>query len=268
MRWTTATRTTRQLSSAPPNMHHTPGELIARHIVVQWRAVPTAGRVSSRMNGFFESVPGRSQPEKRSRYRFPAWIAPPSGTLPGIAPLELVLARTEFAAVCVKYVAAYPCGFQIDLVTMTFNGDLAPLTFDFGPSPSVTPPLRTSLMETLRFGFQFADGSKATNLEGSDAQSYEKPSGPVLRPGGGGGGLRHWHQILWAWPLPPSGPLWLVCEWPAAKIALTRHELDAQLILDAASRAQVLSSEDHLPFADPPQRPGQFPRAGGTGAAG
>jgi hypothetical protein len=37
-----------------------------------------------------------------------------------------------------------------------------------------------------------------------------------------------------------AGPLSLVCEWPAAGIALTRVEIDAQTILDAADRAQVL----------------------------
>jgi hypothetical protein len=31
-----------------------------------------------------------------------------------------------------------------------------------------------------------------------------------------------------------------VCEWPAAGIELTRHEIDAQNILDAAGRAQTL----------------------------
>jgi hypothetical protein len=51
---------------------------------------------------------------------------------------------------------------------------------------------------------------------------------------------------MWVWPLPPAGRLALVCEWPAAGILLTRHEIDAQLILDAASRAQRLFADDEL----------------------
>jgi len=39
----------------------------------------------------------------------------------------------------------------------------------------------------------------------------------------------------------------LACEWPAMNVPLTRHELDAQTILDAAKRAQVIFSNDHLP---------------------
>jgi len=31
-----------------------------------------------------------------------------------------------------------------------------------------------------------------------------------------------------------------VCEWPAASIPLTRHEIEAQVVLDAAARAQEI----------------------------
>jgi hypothetical protein len=37
-----------------------------------------------------------------------------------------------------------------------------------------------------------------------------------------------------------------VCEWPAAGIPLTRHEIDAQLVLDAVSRAQQLFTDEQL----------------------
>jgi hypothetical protein len=91
--------------------------------------------------------------------------------------------------------------------------------------------------EMLRIGVQFADGSKATNTS-EFHHGDGPPPAPVLRTGGGGGGDRSWHQNEWVWPLPPPGPLTFVCEWPAAGIALTRSEIDAQLILDAADRAQ------------------------------
>ena len=52
------------------------------------------------------------------------------------------------------------------------------------------------------------------------------------------------------WPLPPPGPLTLVCEWPAMQLPLTCSELDAQTILDAADRAQVI-----FPDEDPPEPP-------------
>jgi len=55
---------------------------------------------------------------------------------------------------------------------------------------------------------------------------------------------------MFLWPLPPPGRLALVCEWPAAGIPLTRTDIDAGAIHEAAQRAQVIF-EDH-PRADAP----------------
>ena len=41
-------------------------------------------------------------------------------------------------------------------------------------------------------------------------------------------------MTFWVWPLPPAGPLVFVCEWPKYRIPLTRKEIDAGLIRDAA----------------------------------
>lgn len=69
------------------------------------------------------------------------------------------------------------------------------------------------------------------------------------RGGGGGGG--NWSQTYWVWPLPPPGSLVLACEWPALDIPLTRCEIDAQPIREAATRAQVVFSDAHLPERPP-----------------
>ena len=41
-------------------------------------------------------------------------------------------------------------------------------------------------------------------------------------------------------PLPPDGPLHLVCVWPAEGLALTRAEIEAAPIREAAARAETL----------------------------
>jgi hypothetical protein len=74
----------------------------------------------------------------------------------------------------------------------------------------------------------------------------QAPAGPVLSLGGGGGGDGNWRQSIWIWPLPPPGRLTFVCQWPEANIELTSNDIGAQLILDAATRAQVIFS-DALP---------------------
>jgi hypothetical protein len=69
---------------------------------------------------------------------------------------------------------------------------------------------------------------------------------PVV--GGGGGG--RFHQGYWVSPLPPPGPIALVCEWPAAGISLARYELDAQLLVDAAERARAIFPDERRVLRD------------------
>lgn len=204
------------------------------------------------MSEFFEPPPPSPEPDEPERYRPPPWISAPQGTLPGVVALELVLARTDQVAVCVSRISAYPSGFELQLLVIADqSSELDPMLF--GATHHFHHQARKAEAaipdEMLRFGVQFADGAKATNT-GGDGPLWdldEKPSAPVMNTGGGGGGDGNWHQDVWVWPLPPPGPLTLVCQWPAAGIALTRQEIDAQLILDAASHAQIIFSDEHLP---------------------
>jgi hypothetical protein len=186
------------------------------------------------MGAFFESPPPPPRPEPE-RIDVPEWFGPPRGTLPGALALDLVLARTDRVAVCITRIGAYPTGFEFDLRTFAavVDEELDPLLFEGRRRHrGGLPP------EMLRVGVQFADGRKATNV--SEDYGGERPDGPVLNSHGGGGGGGDWHQTMWVWPLPPAGPLVFACEWPQVGIALTRHELDAQVVRDAAGRAQAL----------------------------
>ncbi len=177
----------------------------------------------------------------------PPWLGAPVGALPGVVAFEQVLAQTERVAVCVTRLAAYPTGFEFDLVTMVADdqADLDPMLFHryhhlHRATAEGIPP------ELLRLGVQFPDGSKATNTGGFHHDT-QPPKGPVMQAGGGGGGGGSWSQTQWIWPLPSPGAVVLVCEWPAMNIPLTRNEIDGQTILDAAARAQVIFSDEHLP---------------------
>ena len=92
----------------------------------------------------------------------------------------------------------------------------------------------------LRFGVQFADGRKATNLDRPSYDPEHEPDRPVLSEHGGGGGGSAWDMEYWVWPLPPAGPFAFVCEWPGRGIAESRTEIDAAAILEAAGRAVTL----------------------------
>jgi hypothetical protein len=115
--------------------------------------------------------------------------------------------------------------------------------------------------DMLRFGIQFADGRKATNVGESFPWSPEHlPEGPTLSRRGGGGGDHEWHQGFWTWPLPPPGELLFVCEWPAKQVELTTTSIDAEVILSAVARTQEL-----WPAPDLPERP---PPSGASGQSG
>jgi hypothetical protein len=174
----------------------------------------------------------------------PAWLGPPHNVLPGIAPLELILARTDQTVVAIASIQAYPTGFDFTLSlrlrTVSVREDQQ-LPHLFGPIVEADPLPD----EFLRFGVQFADGRKATNLDRPpyDPQG-QAPDPPVLNQHGGGGGGSAWDIEHWVWPLPPAGPLAFVCEWPGRGIAESRVEIDAGLILEAAGRAVTLWPED------------------------
>lgn len=167
----------------------------------------------------------------------PPWTGPPCGVLPGAAALEVIVAANERAGVYLGRCAAYPTGFEIDIRVL-----LAPEAEDLDPSLGGIhrrPGHASTYDSMVRFGIEFADGRKVTNV-GDRGHWADEPEGPVLWGMGGGGGGGRWHQDFWVWPLPPAGPVWFVCEWPAAGIQLSRVEVDGQLILDAASRSREL----------------------------
>jgi hypothetical protein len=164
-------------------------------------------------------------------------------------PLGETIARNDKAVIGVAGGLVYTTGFELRFYVFTPE-----------PVPDLEPFDRQALEEGelppefLRVGLEYSDGSKLMNtnprrLPGEDEGDVD--SGPTMRPQRGTGWYREWHHDFWCWPLPPSGPLQLICEWPQMEIPLTRREVDAQLILDASARAEeIFPSADFLTRAD------------------
>ncbi len=183
---------------------------------------------------FFEPPPPPPEPED---HRQPEWIGPPDNVLGVAVPLELLLARTAEVAVGVTCALAYPNGisFSLSVRRRTARRPHA------GPDPFFDHHSHRGgelPADVFRFGFELADGSKVTNVVGFPA--FDQTPERVLIQRGGSGGERTWDVEYWLWPLPPSGPLTVVCEWPSEGIELTRVEIDVAPLLDAASRSEAL----------------------------
>ena len=208
------------------------------------------------MSDFFEPPPPLP-PERRIRERRRAvWEGPPHGTLPGVVPLELLLARGEVAVVYISRLSAYPTGLEFDLLAIAAPDEkghaLDPMLSGWNGHRLRRRAAGSEISdEMLRFGVEFADGRRATNTSGGGfPRSDTEPAGPVLNRGSGGGGGGRWHagHVPLA-PFHRAGSCSCVSGPPRGS-PLTRTEIDARAIHEAAQRAQVIF-DDH-PEADAP----------------
>lgn len=184
------------------------------------------------------------------------------------APVEatLLIAKTEGVGVGVTNLLAFPTGLKLRVIAFARRSGGPELRFEDvgGWGPQRARRIREDQAlpdEMLRFGIQFADGGKATAVR-DDGPIFGpgRPDGPVLMTRGGGGDGRTWHEDYWLWPLPPPGPLAFVCEWPAYGIGLTRVEIEAEQVREAAANALAIWPEDE-PFAEADE---PWPPEGGT----
>ena len=173
----------------------------------------------------------------------------PDGIPPGVVVTDVEIARSETTTIELAYLDAYPDGFvfRVQGETLIPYEDLRREGEDLGADifgrhwPMVGEKRDEIPPQMLRIGVEFADGRRATSISGHT----EPRDGPVMWPlSGGGGSSGGFNQGYWVTPLPPEGPVAIVCEWPVAGIPVSRHELDSQLILEAADRARAVYSVD------------------------
>jgi hypothetical protein len=115
----------------------------------------------------------------------------------------------------------------------------------------------------LLFGLEFADGRMVTtttspSLPWTGADDDE----PVLNPSGGGGGDLAYDQRWWLSPVPPDGPLLLVCAWPAFGIPETQQRLDHLDLTSASRGAVVLWNPAPMPTSPGPPPAPSVPAGG------
>ncbi|GAA3599659.1 hypothetical protein GCM10022223_13910 [Kineosporia mesophila] len=183
--------------------------------------------------------------EEREDHIEPEWLAAPVDVLPGVVPLEVVIGRSDSTVVTLTGVRAFATGLAMYLNVLVrgrlgADRDLNAEVFD-GPYP-----YRDRRAGGLKWGFELADGRRATNVDARDDLFPDSsidgwtPSHPVLNGRGGSGSHRSVQREQWLWPLPPPGRLRIVCQWDDQDIEVTVTDLEAGPFIEAAARAVPL----------------------------
>jgi hypothetical protein len=184
--------------------------------------------------GFFDSVPPPPPPEPEPPAPpRPVWVKPET-QVGGSVGVDLLLARSDEAALALTGLIAYPNGFSFTIAAVLREEDRRGRVHHYGYQPDGSGAPEP---EFLRVGVRFADGRVAANLAGRPRFDDETPDRPVLMADSGGGGGRRFDMGYWVWPLPPAGPLTVVVAWPGYHIDETSAQIDAALLHDAAGRA-------------------------------
>jgi hypothetical protein len=188
---------------------------------------------------FFDSFPRPPRSEPVPRPPRPAWMKP-EFEVPGSVAVDMVLLRTDEAAVTIGLLRAYSTGFEFTVDTRCRRG---------GQHHRVgLIHQRYALQDGgsedgLRLGLEFSDGRRAEVDAPRAHPDQVAPDAIIVHPGGGGGSDRSWHQRYWVYPLLPPGWLSFVATWPAFAVTEARAEIEADAILAAAARAIVLWPE-------------------------
>lgn len=193
---------------------------------------------------FFPPDPEMPEFDDAPAVRSPWWTAP-TDRLPVLYPASEILATTEHLAIALVGVDVYSDGVEIRIERRLRRNDLP---YDEWQR------LNNAFMEhwaghgassagRLRYGVVLSTGEQVLSDRpfGFAGDPMSPPeSSSLVRSGGGGGGDGHSYSsndALWLWPLPPSGSLELVLQWPTLGVPETRTSLDVSSFGELAEQS-------------------------------
>lgn len=150
----------------------------------------------------------------------------PPPMIGGHVPGPVLIARSDRFVVAIRHVLAFPAGVEVEVEA---HGRGAPQ----GSEDLTSYP-------QLRFRLSLADGREAAQ---DDEAGLRNGLGPMLsvtgseRNSGGPNDDEHIRMSLWIWPLPPPGPVTVMCSWPDRGLQDAELVLDGDAIRAAASQA-------------------------------
>jgi hypothetical protein len=177
----------------------------------------------------------------------------PANELPVGLPISFLLARTDSLALMVHSFKVYTTGLD-------FN--LAIRLREVHPHEIFNLMDGVALERRLLLGVEYPDGRRAANSGAYDGLRRFAPERPLLRPHRGGGADLSYDQQFWLSPLPPDGPLALVCTWSAFGIDEVRHVVEDAALTSASSRVLVLWPRQPVRHRRPAPPPPELPTTG------
>lgn len=203
---------------------------------------------------FFPDVPDhRVDDDDHVVLQASAWEGPPWHVRPGVAPLSVVVGRSDTTVVQLEGARAYPQGVVLTLVVRVRESGREARRRLFAHLERVHGRGQLDLglpPGGLRWGVELADGRRVTTMDESpwaqERPDDVEPAGwtpdhPVLEGlGRPAADADRWSRDVWLWPLPPAGRLRVVCAWADRGILETAVEVDAAPLREAAARAEPL----------------------------
>ncbi len=192
--------------------------------------------------GFFASRPIYvATDEGEERAVVPDWFGPPRGVLPGYAPSRAVVFRTHEAILIAGRFDVYRTGVEFTLeLQLRDDDEMLDVPWERHRHRARRSGDEELPDDFMRFGVLFADGSSWSNVDAAFPSETEPPTGPLVLSRGGGGGDGSWMMNQWLWPLPPTGSLTFIAEWPKYHVDECRATVDAGQIREAATQVENL----------------------------
>ncbi len=164
---------------------------------------------------------------------------PPFGEIPGSVGVDVLLGASGAAAVYISRLASYSDGLLFDMLVVDRAANLTrdQLLAVGDPEPTLRSPSQVTERASLELMVEYVDGRRVSTRWSAQSDGGLEGSLTKLRAENG---RRLYPYCRYEWylsPLPESGDLTFVCDWPALGINGSRATTSGHRIRAAALRA-------------------------------